>query len=135
MDFRLRFAHVEARLPLRETVRGACQRLSSPFLRRFDRYRGNPPLPGLVLGLDHGGSRRGIAKRLNGPEADLEPHGTQITAQIYVVDRSHPQYARARSDDELATLVIQGVGTAGACHEYLENTLRHLGKWRCQTAD
>jgi len=50
----------------------------------------------------------------------------RITAQTYVVDRAHPQYAGTLSRAELAALVIQGVGTAGPCRDYLVNTVEHL---------
>lgn len=117
------------------------------------RYRGSPRVPGLVLGLDRGGSCRGVAYRIAPEKAEdvlaylheremitgvyrpvrlamtvldgAEP-GRRITAQTYVVDRSHAQYAGYLADEELAALVIQGVGTAGPCREYLENTVRHL---------
>ena len=55
-----------------------------------------------------------------------ETTGRRITAQSYVVDRAHPQYAGALAAEELAALVIQGVGTAGPCLKYLINTVEHL---------
>jgi cation transport protein ChaC len=55
-----------------------------------------------------------------------ETTGRRITAQSYVIDRAHPQYAGALTAEELAALVIQGVGTAGTCLEYLINTIEHL---------
>ena len=81
------------------------------------RYRGTPERPGLVLGLDRGGSCRGIAYRIapENREAVLaylheremitgvyDPRylpiidplsGRRAVAQSYVVDRTHPQYA------------------------------------------
>jgi cation transport protein ChaC len=117
------------------------------------RYRGSPRVPGLVLGLDRGGSCRGVAYRI-APEraedvlaylheremitgiyrpshlsmtvADDDGAARRITAQTYVVDRAHPQYAGALSQAELAALVIQGVGTAGPCRDYLVNTVEQL---------
>jgi len=117
------------------------------------RYRGSPKVPGLVLGLDRGGSCRGVAYRIAPERADevlsylheremitgiyrpsrlsmtvTDDQGTidRITAQTYVVDRAHPQYAGTLSRAELAALVIQGVGTAGPCRDYLVNTVEHL---------
>lgn len=117
------------------------------------RYRGSPKVPGLVLGLDRGGSCRGVAYRIAPDRAEevlaylheremitgvyrpsrlgmtvVDDDGAArgITAQCYVVDRTHPQYAGALSQEELAALVIQGVGTAGPCREYLVNTVGHL---------
>ena len=69
-----------------------------------------------------------LTMRLMGQEPGLHLRDARITAQTYVVDRGHPQYAGTLSDEERATLVIQGVGTAGACREYLENTVQHLNK-------
>ena len=119
------------------------------------RYRGSPKAPGLVLGLDRGGSCRGVAYRIEPDRAehvldylheremitgvyrssclemaliDANNWSRRIAARTYVVDRAHPQYAGALSEAELAALVIQGVGTAGPCLEYLINTVGHLIK-------
>ncbi|WP_339857516.1 gamma-glutamylcyclotransferase [uncultured Nisaea sp.] len=114
------------------------------------RYRGTPERPGLVLGLDRGGSCRGIAYRIapENREAVLaylheremitgvyDPRylpiidplsGRRAVAQSYVVDRTHPQYAAGLTVEQRAALVIQGIGTAGPCRDYLANTVAHL---------
>src|SRR5689334_1015312 len=106
------------------------------------RYRGTPEKPGLVLGLDRGGSCRGMAFRIaradveeamhylweremNGGVyrfrtllASLEGGGT-AEVRAFVVDRSHKNYAGRLSVDETARLILQGIGAKGHCREYL----------------
>ena len=113
------------------------------------RYRGTPEKPGLVLGLDRGGSCRGVAFRL--PETEAEAIIAQCDARelvtgvygrrrvpvrtqagvrscwTYVSDRAHRQYAGKLDEAEKVRLIAQGVGPSGASNaEYLQNTLRHL---------
>jgi cation transport protein ChaC len=113
------------------------------------RYRGTPERPGLVLGLQPGGSCRGIAYRIAESHRD-EAHaylkeremtnsvyeerhlpvllgdGRRVHAQAYVVDRKHPQYTGRLTLEKVAELICQGVGDRGPCAEYLINTVRHL---------
>ncbi|UUX48162.1 gamma-glutamylcyclotransferase [Nisaea acidiphila] len=116
------------------------------------RYRGTPEKPGLVLGLDRGGSCRGIAYRVaDGKKEEVLAYlheremitgvyaprilpvavpesGRQVAAQAYVVDRSHAQYAAGLTPEERAALILQGHGTAGPGRDYLANTVGHLAE-------
>ena len=112
-------------------------------------YRGTPERPGLVLGLDRGGSCRGVAFRvaarrreetiayLRGRElvtgVYLERRviarmadGREATALAYVADRRHPQYAGPLEPERLLSIVAQGVGQSGANIDYVLNTQAHL---------
>lgn len=112
------------------------------------RYRGTPECPGLVLGLDRGGSCRGMAYRVAKSRAlealdylwDREMVNGVYTPRIlhpgtpggrppchaYTVDRAHRQYAGGLPDDEMVRLIRQGVGLGGHNREYLANTVQHL---------
>lgn len=113
------------------------------------RYRGTPERPGLVVGLDRGGSCRGIAYRI--PTGQRFPiweylveremvtnvyrpatlpvrldDGRRVMAVTFVVRRHHPQYVGGLSDEETARIIAQGVGDKGTSREYFANTVRHL---------
>jgi cation transport protein ChaC len=123
------------------------------YHRRFcvysRRYRGTPEQPGLVLGLDRGGSCRGVAFRIAACDAadvmtylwEREMSGGSyemrevaigtaesgtIRAQTFVVRRNSPNYAGRLGAEEIARLILQGIGGRGHCREYLDNTLRCL---------
>jgi len=112
-------------------------------------HRGTLEKPGLVLGLDRGGSCRGMAFRV--PEAErtatlayltereqqnyvyLERHlpveladGRRVIGLVYVMDRGHSQYASGLSPEQQLAFVRQGVGVSGSCIDYVRNTLAHL---------
>jgi cation transport protein ChaC len=111
-------------------------------------YRGTPECPGLVLGLDRGGSCRGIAYRLPPDrvgEALDRIWAREMTGQVYrmhrvavrtrqgpvaaqacVVRRDSPDYAGRLSLDETARLLAAAVGGRGSGRDYLANTVRHL---------
>ncbi len=112
------------------------------------RYRGTPGRPGLVLGLDRGGSCWGLAYRVpagEGEEALAYLHEREMTTEVYtprwlemrtsagrltaaafVVDRTNKQYAGRLPLDRVVELIVQGSGDKGPCLKYLENTVRHL---------
>ncbi len=114
-------------------------------------HRGTPEKPGLVLGLDLGGSCRGIAYRVaaarraetvaylrareqvtmvyretfRGVTLLTQPE-RRVSALCYTIDHGHPQYA-GRLD--LATrlhLVRQGHGQSGANRDYVLSTVHAL---------
>jgi cation transport protein ChaC len=114
-------------------------------------HRGSPEKPGLVLGLDRGGSCRGVAFRV-APEnvratlaylqerelvtkvykeavrpVDLLEGGSErVRAHCYLVDRSHPQYAGKLALEQQLHLVKQGHGRSGANPEYVVETVKHM---------
>jgi cation transport protein ChaC len=112
------------------------------------RYRGTPERPGLVLGLDRGGSCRGRALRVAGGEVEgvmtylyqreminkvyipkwlpvVLPGGT-APAYVFVADCRHRQYAGKLSPERAAELILGGHGPRGSGVEYLENTIAHM---------
>ena len=106
--------------------------------------RGRPDAPGLVLGLDRGGSCPGVAYRLPAPLAIDELHllwrremvtgaydprwvkldadGKPLVALAFVVRRDHPQYAGQLPLDEQARVISSACGAFGSSADYLERT-------------
>ncbi len=112
-------------------------------------YRGTTEHPGLVLGLDRGGSCVGLCFRIAASvqAATLEAvrrrelitgvyeeitapvrldDGRRLSAVTYVANRRHTQYAGVLPAADVARLVAQGLGVAGPNIDYVRNTLDHL---------
>lgn len=123
-------------------------------------HRGTKEKPGLVLGLDRGGSCRGVAFRVEESEREAtiaylraREQVTQVyveawrpvhlhradapetLALCYVVDRSHPQYAGRLTLDEQLHLVRQGHGKSGPNREYVLESVKALEAMGCRDAD
>ncbi|HUI16185.1 MAG TPA: gamma-glutamylcyclotransferase [Alphaproteobacteria bacterium] len=114
------------------------------------RYRGTAEAPGLVLGLQPGGSCRGIAYRIasarraevfaylderemSGNVYEQRPvpvvlvgRHRRVHAYAHITKLGHPQHTGPLAFERIAELICQGHGTRGACAEYLVNTVRHL---------
>lgn len=116
---------------------------------RSIRYRGTPEAPGLVMGLQRGGSCRGRAYRIAAADrlaavdyldsrelatrayrtrfltVDLAD-GRRVRAYGYVADPAHAQYAGCLDRADKVALILQGCGAEGPCRDYLANTVAHL---------
>jgi cation transport protein ChaC len=113
------------------------------------RNRGSEDRPGLVLGLDRGGSCAGRALRVApGHVAETLDYlerrematscyrpkllpvrldgGERLTALAFVADPGHRQYVGTLPAEEAAVLVRQGRGSYGNALDYLRNVVAHL---------
>lgn len=110
--------------------------------------RGTPDNPGLVLGLDRGGSCRGIAYRIAATDVSLElpllwrremvvgcyiPHWVrvfdgkqQLEAIAFVINRRHRAYTGNISEETTVNSIATASGELGSCAEYLMQTVNGL---------
>lgn len=111
-------------------------------------YRGTREQPGLVLGLDNGGSCTGVAYRVAAAEAEgaveylirremvtrvymprwvtARIGSKTVRAHTYTAAHNHVQYAGRLSEDKALQLILQGHGRSGPNTEYLSKTVSHL---------
>jgi len=112
-------------------------------------HRGTVDRPGLVLGLDQGGSCTGIAYRVADEyrEQTIDylrereqvtnvyiekylPAEAEVTGPVsslaYIVDRAHHQYAGNLPDEEKLALIRDGVGVSGTNPDYVRSTYEQL---------
>ncbi|MBM3546851.1 MAG: gamma-glutamylcyclotransferase [Alphaproteobacteria bacterium] len=110
--------------------------------------RGSPECPGLMLGLDRGGSCRGILLRIAPELVESETDvlwrremvsnayvpswvrastGTgQVAAIAFTINRDHERYAEKMSEERAADAIARAAGRIGPCRDYLLNTVDHL---------
>jgi glutathione-specific gamma-glutamylcyclotransferase len=113
-------------------------------------YRGTPERPGIMLGLDRGGSCRGVAFRLPreavADNLDIvfrrehpirwdTPHMHWVTARTDAgpvqalavrTHRSHPLFLPGLAEDVVIEALATAAGERGSMAEYLRSTVEHL---------
>lgn len=114
-------------------------------------YRGTQEVPGLVLGLDRGGSCRGVGFRV-APENAARTYaylteremvtrvyteqwrllrlddGRRVKALTYFADPHHPQYIRLTTREEILQRVVAAQGIKGPCRDYVLATLKAMAE-------
>ena len=121
------------------------------FCIRSVRYRGTPESPGVVLGLDRGGSCQGVVFRLLADQAEsvieriyrremsnyaYEPRlvlarlgdGRQVRALTFIARRGDPAYQRLEEAEVLRRL-RECAGARGPNCDYAINTVKALVDW------
>mgnify|MGYP000403613290 CR=1 FL=1 len=110
--------------------------------------RGSPDCPGLVLGLDRGGSCQGVAFRIREAEAAHEldivfkrelvsdayraqlvtvhGDGGPTRAVTFTMNRQSPRYCGHLDLEKAAAMIAEAEGWLGPCSDYLFNTAEHL---------
>lgn len=114
-------------------------------------HRGTPERPGLVFGLDRGGSCVGMVFRVRAELAEAVTQylrdrelvtnvyremtlpvrlldGRQVRALVYIVDRGHPQYASGISVEHAADVVARSHGRSGANADYVRACFAEIKK-------
>ena len=122
-------------------------------------YRGTDEKPGLVLGLDVGGSCLGVIYEIAEPQwidtityvrtrellgdvydeqrlrFSFIENSNVVEAFTYVVRHESKQFVPPMTVEELMPYINQGHGTMGSCRDYVANTIRHLRELGIHDAD
>lgn len=110
--------------------------------------RGSDDCPGLMLGLDRGGSCAGVCYRIPADQIEEElplvwrremvtssykptwlattMEGLKLRTVGFVINREHERYACGMTHDEMVDCLASAGGPLGTCAEYLFNTTEHL---------
>ncbi|MCG6874096.1 MAG: gamma-glutamylcyclotransferase [Betaproteobacteria bacterium] len=110
--------------------------------------RGTRERPGLLLGLDRGGTCRGVAFRIAAAQVEEEldiiwarekvadgyrpiwvharTETGDLSAIAFAIDDSLPTYAGRLPQEEIARRIATASGKLGHCADYLEDTVTHL---------
>jgi len=109
-------------------------------------YRGTPDYPGLVFGLDQGGSCQGMAFRI-APEhyetelqivweremfaetyiptwVKVQTKQQSLSAITFVINSDHEHYVPDIALEEVAERVVRAEGKCGSCHDYVRKTVK-----------
>ena len=134
-------------------VHGTAYGWHRSFCMRIERFRGTRDQPGLMMGLERGGSCRGIIQEIltRNPSKILNVlvrremitkpctysarwlpirtlHGT-VSAISFTIDRAGRFYEGGLPLEAVARRLAGAVGHLGTNAEYLMNTIRHLEKY------
>jgi cation transport protein ChaC len=110
--------------------------------------RGTPECPGLVFGLDRGGSCRGVVYRLDGATVprffpllwgremstgsylprwlSCVTEEGPVKALVFVMNRASPAYISALPEPELLAIIRRASGRYGPCIDYVVQTAQAL---------
>ena len=140
--------------PFAETQRARLDGWHRRFCIVSRYYRGTAEHPGLLLGLDRGGSCEGIAFRVAAEKArevlrylrvreqisgvyrearlNIEVHATPAlrpTAVVFLAEPAHPSYVRFRLPVwQQARIITHARGSTGSNLDYLANTLGEIAR-------
>lgn len=135
-------------VPVAQWLRGRVHGYHRGFRIRLTHGRGSPDRPGLMLGLDPGGSCTGMGLRIDADDLEYELlmvwrremltgvyqpcwvwlHTEQgrVPALTFVTDTQSASYCGALDRAEIVRLLASGRGVLGTCVEYLDSTVTQL---------
>ena len=121
------------------------------FCMKTNLGRGSFKNPGLMLGLDKGGSCQGSAFKLRNSEAiknidilfrremvtgaykpkllkTILVNGRKVLSLAFTVDKKHKNYFKDKGIQTKAKMISNAHGFLGSCEEYFQNTLESLSE-------